>query len=70
MDEQVTWKPHLKLLEMLLMILSWPGFLQPAPMPSACKIQLPNRFGSEAALLCRYPAAEGRRKERAPTEPF
>lgn len=33
MDEQVTWKPHLKLLEILLIILSWPDCL-----PSACKI--------------------------------
>lgn len=42
MDEQVTWKPHLKLLEMLPMILSWPDFL--AACTNACKIPLPKQI--------------------------
>lgn len=65
MDEQVTGKPHLKLLELLLMTPSWPDFFGslhqwPVPVKSA------PQTGLGAGLHCS--AVEGSRRETAPTE--
>lgn len=62
MDEQVTWKPHLKLLEILLIILSWPDCL-----PSACKIP-PSDLG--VRLHCSVDIQQQKGAETAPTEPL
>lgn len=68
MDEQVTWKPHLKLLEMLPMILSWPAFL--AACTNACKI--PSQTDLGVGLHCSADIQQYKRAEEvpAPTEPL